>query len=145
MFEVPHLTEYKQILNDKPLTLTSRFKISYHLIINTIKNNSLTNISSQSLMNQEIGSELNQLTNELRDIDNSIDASKQQLTRTNTDVLDRCIELMELIPLSKNKIRKNFERELKYIHDENKFIEQDIVFIRNALNWKESEKRIRII
>ena len=79
LFDMPNLVDYKRILSNKPQMLESRFRISYNLIMNTIKNNGLSSISKESMMNQEINDEINQLTNELREIDNTIDASSHQV------------------------------------------------------------------
>ena len=141
LFDMPNLVDYKRILSNKPQMLESRFRISYNLIMNTIKNNGLSSISKESMMNQEINDEINQLTNELREIDNTIDASSHQVNRTSEDVLARYIELSELIPMSSNKIRKKLEREQNYIREENHFIDQDLKAYHHAKELRDSREQ----
>jgi len=133
LFRVPPLTDYKQIMNGKPQTLVSKFKLSYNLLLSLVDSgeNRLMEFIRKSMTNTDIQKQLRIIEDEIatikrksEDIDRVVSALK-----TPRHVLDKYSERME----KKNagglaqKKRKEIEREIQSMKEEWRNIEQDIL------------------
>ena len=148
LFDMPILSEYKHILSDKPQTLRSKFNVSYHLIFNLIKNSDLANVASSSMMNSEIQKELTHYKNELNNINTQIENHKTTLEnlRTSNDTLNEYIKLVDIFSIATNKTKKNTGRQMNYMKEENKFLEQDYkTYLRGSELQKKRENQIKTI
>ena len=145
LFEMPIISEYKHILSNKPQTLRSKFCISYHLILNTIKNKELESISASSLMNTEIQNELVHHKNDLTQTEIQLNNYKNNVEhlRTPKNILNEYIELNDILSISTNKTKKNALRNINYMKQENKFIEDDFENYKKGLEL-ELKREIQI-
>ena len=132
LFNLPLQNEYEKMLNGKPQSLVSKFRISYDLILNLIKNNQTTmqefiEFTKNSMVNREI---LNDISHQKSYIE-ELNITKQKLNektvflKTNQIVCNRYNDIQMLLPTLKNKKRKTMENELTQILKENPFCKED--------------------
>jgi len=133
---------YKNMMNGKPQTLTSKFKISYNLLLNLIDigDNNLVSFAKKSMVTGDLASQMKQLDSKISLVKGELDNSK--ICSTNLKIPRQTIE--EYIELQKNKLvsvnkkRKEIERKLEQICDQYKTIEQDTVTFKKTF-LKETE------
>jgi len=121
---------YKTMMNGKPQVLTSKFKISYNLLLNLldIGDQNLTQFASRSMITCDLDDQMKQinykmtsLQTELDNVNNSI-----KLLRTPMEVLDEYLELKKSVQTVFNKKRKEIERKIQHIIDNHRFLNQDL-------------------
>lgn len=134
---------YKTMMNGKPQTLSSKFKISYNLLLNLIDigDKNLTQFASRSMITgdlddqmKEIYSKMTKAQTELNNINNTV-----QNLRTPMEVLDEYLELKKSVCSAANKKRKEMERKMQNIVDNNRFLNQDL---QTYLKISQKEKEI---
>ena len=137
---------YKQMMNGKPQTLTSKFKISYNLLLNLldIGDNNLTQFASKSMITGDIDGQMKEIYGKIvlsqSELDNSNNYIK--MLRTPTNIICEYIDLQKNVKFAVNKKRKEMERNIQRIKDEYKFIEQDL---QSYLKVSEKEKEIQTL
>ena len=125
---------YKTMMNGKPQTLTSKFKISYNLLLNLIdiRDTNLVGFAKKSMVTDD-------LTGKMKQISSEMDKSQKEkdrldlcfdTMRTPRNVVEQYNELKEKKDNYANKKRKEMEKDIQKIKDEYKFIDQDIVTIQ---------------
>jgi superfamily II RNA helicase len=73
LFDLPMEYEYKTLLNGKPQVLTSKFSISYNLVLNILDSNkNCVNYLSNSMVQTEINTQVSILQKEKDDINNNL-------------------------------------------------------------------------
>ena len=128
----PTLNEYKTILSGTPQTLKSKFAISYHLLLNltSIGNLNFKDFIERSMMQEDIEKSKHFYERELISINNDIHVKEEQfnsLSRVPLEELETYTELIETLPMLKNKKRKNAERDINNIKEKhNKFFDNDL-------------------
>jgi superfamily II RNA helicase len=133
---------YKTMMNGKPQTLTSKFKISYNLLLNLldIGDKNLVQFASKSMITGDLDKQMGELytkmTKHQAELDNMNEYIK--LLRTPLDIIQEMIELRKNLQTSVNKKRKEIERRINQITESYKFINQDITSYLNVSN-KEKE------
>ena len=118
LFDLPTQTEYAMMLGGKPQSLVSKFRISYSLVLNLLKNGK-TNLTDYVafVRNSMVNDELNRsiMSNENRVNAKRAEMTalleKQQTLKTPIDVCKRCIEIEESLPMTSNKARRQLEKE----------------------------------
>ncbi len=137
---------YKQMMNGKPQTLTSKFKISYNLLLNLldIGDNNLTQFASKSMITGDIDGQMKEIYAKIvlsqSELDNSNNYIK--MLRTPTNIICEYIDLQKNVKFAVNKKRKEMERSIQRIKDEYKFVEQDL---QSYLKVSEKEKEIQTL
>ena len=133
---------YKLMMNGKPQILTSKFKISYNLLLNLldIGDNNLIKFSNRSMLTKdlenqikEICDKINILQNELNNIINCV-----KNLRTPINIIEEFVILQKNKETAINKKRKEIERQIQQIIDNYKFIDQDRISYQK-ISTKESE------
>lgn len=120
---------YKQMMNGKPQTLISKFKISYNLILNLldIGDKNLVNFANKSMITGDLDVQMKDVYNKISvlnaELDNMNSCAKN--LRTPYEVIEEYIELNKNKINAVNKKRKDIERRIQQIQDEYKFVEQD--------------------
>jgi len=135
---------YKQMMNGKPQALTSKFKISYNLLLNLIDigDKNIVSFASKSMVTGELDSQMGQIYQKMTNLQSELDNIRLYATslRTPIDVLQQFIEVKKTLPGLVNKKRKDAERQLQNMHDNYKFIEQDKSTFQK-LSLKETEMK----
>jgi len=133
---------YRRMMSGKPQTLTSKFKISYNLVLNLldIGDNKLVGFANRSMVTGDIASQMKQLEGKLAGLDGELANMKICSTnlRTPADTLERFVELQQARETAINKRRKEIERQIQQIREDNKFVEQDMGLYQR-ISAKEAE------
>ena len=133
---------YKQMMNGKPQILTSKFKISYNLLLNLldIGDNGLVKFASRSMVTGDLDSQMKQIYYKINNLTAELDNIKSYSNnlRTPIEVLQQFIELQKNRINSVNKKRKEIDRQLQQINDNYKHIEQDKISYQK-ISIKENE------
>ena len=120
---------YKTMMNGKPQILTSKFKISYNLLLNLldIGDKKLVQFANKSMVTGDLDNQMKEIYYKMTSLNGEIDNIKLCTSnlRTPIPVLQEFIELQTNRVNAVNKKRKDIERKLQNIHDNYKYIEQD--------------------
>ena len=123
-------TEVKQMMKGTPQTLTSKFKISYNLVLNLIDigETDYSSYTKRSMLQGNINT-LTQSYNEhniklQEDLDNMSLVLKG--SRTPIEIVEQYIELKQKRATSVNKKKKDVERQMQEITEQYKTVETDI-------------------
>jgi superfamily II RNA helicase len=120
---------YKTMMNGKPQTLSSKFKISYNLLLNLldIGDNNLVNFASRSMVTGDLDDQMKQIYYKITTANTELDNMKSNTShlRTPCEIIEQYIGLEKNIKFAVNKKRKEIERQIQNIRDNNKFIDQD--------------------
>jgi superfamily II RNA helicase len=143
LFQIPTMTEYKQILCGKPQQLISKFRIQYGLILNLIKNGRTTGFnefSEKSMIQNEISKYMFEQEKLIAELGGKQEKKSQAIGMFKTPY-DICLRYKELEDTHKsfvNKKRKDAEREMSNIQDTYRSIKQDVVTVREHLQILDS-------
>jgi superfamily II RNA helicase len=133
---------YKTMMNGKPQTLSSKFKISYNLLLNLldIGDNKLVNFASRSMVTGDLDNQMKQIYYKITTANTELDNMKSNSThlRTPNETIEQYIELEKNIKFAVNKKRKEMDRQIQNIRDNNKFIDQD-KFSYQKISVKEND------
>jgi superfamily II RNA helicase len=121
---------YKMMMNGKPQTLTSKFKISYNLLLNLldIGDNNLTQFASRSMITCELDDQMKEIYYKMTTLQTELDNVNNCVSqlRTPVEVLDEYLELKKSLHSVVNKKRKEMERKIQSIIDNHRFLNQDL-------------------
>ncbi len=133
---------YKNMMNGKPQTLSSKFKISYNLLLNLldIGDNNLVKFASRSMVTGDLYSQMKQIYYKITTANTELDNMKASSShlRTPGEIIEQYIELEKNVKFAVNKKRKEMERQIQNIRDNNKFIDQD-KFSYQKISVKEND------
>jgi superfamily II RNA helicase len=133
LFEMPSLTEYKNMLTGKPQSLTSKFKISYTLALSILsqqKDISIINeFVEKSLLAYDIKREIEFYNSKEKELEVILKTKREQLSfsRTPENKLREYREKTELIRTAVNSTKKKIRKELNDIETEYKFLQNDLL------------------
>jgi superfamily II RNA helicase len=135
---------YKTMMNGKPQTLTSKFKISYNLLLNLIDigDTNLVGFAKKSMVTDDLTSKMNHVSIEIE----KAQKEKERLDlcfdtmRTPKDIIHEYMDLQMNKDKYANKKRKEIEKEIQKIKDEHKYIEQDTATIDK---WNKQLEELR--
>jgi superfamily II RNA helicase len=117
------------MMNGKPQTLSSKFKISYNLLLNLldIGDNNLVNFASRSMVTGDLDNQIKQINYKITTANTELDNVKACSChlRTPCETIEEYIELEKNVKFAANKKRKEMDRQIQNIRDNNKFIDQD--------------------
>ena len=120
---------YKNMMNGKPQTLSSKFKISYNLLLNLldIGDTNLVNFARRSMVTGDLDKEIQMINQKMVKLNAELDTIKENsiYLRTPIEIIEEFINLEKDRPHSVNKKRKDIERRLCDIRENCKFIEND--------------------
>jgi superfamily II RNA helicase len=151
MFELPLLSEYKQILCGKPQTLISKFQCHYNLILKLFSssNENVAYFTSQSMSFNELQLQKQHTQETLNTMKKTLQDKEHTLTLLSTKTSDLKLyeELQEKLQYSKNKQRKLIERQIEtmqtsltksFTQDYQKYLEykqlkDDVINVENEL------------
>jgi superfamily II RNA helicase len=129
LFRNVESVNYKQMMSGKPQTLTSKFKISYNLILNLldIGDNKLVDFARRSMVTGDLDNQMKHLTLQITTLTSELENLKVCVDnlRTPIDAIEQFNCLQCERPNSVNKKRKDIERQLQQLYDTFKFIEKD--------------------
>ena len=136
LFRDTSATSYKTMMNGKPQTLSSKFKISYNLLLNLIDigDTNLVGFAKQSMITGDLNAQIRQLESEIEKCSQesaSLNASVDALL-TPRDVAEQYFELQSNKENYANKKRKEMEKEIQKIKDNYKNVDQDMIVLQKS-------------
>ena len=136
LFRDTSATAYKTMMNGKPQTLSSKFKISYNLLLNLIDigDTNLVGFAKQSMITGDLNAQIRQLESEIEKCSQesaSLNASVDALL-TPGDVAQQYFDLQSNKENYANKKRKEMEKEIQKIKDNYKNVDQDMIVLQKS-------------
>jgi superfamily II RNA helicase len=131
---------YRTMMKGRPQLLTSKFKISYNLLLSLVDigDNNFVGFSKRSMVTSDIDNELGELFEKISKATAEVDTMKIS-TRTPQLAIEEYLDLSNQKQMASNKKRKDLDRQMQSIADQYKFFEQDKSTIQKMIN-----KRIEI-
>ena len=140
LFDMPTSNEYKEILCGKPQTLVSKFRISFPVVLNLMRNNRCTmadfvDFVDKSMCKGDIAKTIASEREYLAKTKTDIEVAERALKDIPIDVCNRYLYLKNYIPTVSNKKRRDAEREVYEILSKNNncMLESEQVKKRNIL------------
>jgi superfamily II RNA helicase len=132
------LVDYKNMMNGKPQTLKSKFKISYNLLLNLIDigDNNFNNFARKSMVKDDLDVLLKDIYYKISNHQQELDKLEQQFhnIRTPIDVVNQYLELIYKKDNLVNKKRKEIEKQIEQIKEFNVNIEFDKIKVEKYNN-----------
>lgn len=129
LFRNVEYQSYKTMLRGKPQVLTSKFKISYNLLLNLIDIGDLkfTDFANKSMIKEDLDNELLDTQRQINKIDEDIKNNETMIghMKTPIEIVKEYLILNENQKSSVNKKRREIERRIQTILDEYKFVEKE--------------------
>lgn len=137
LFRDTSATAYKTMMNGKPQTLSSKFKISYNLLLNLIDigDANLVGFAKQSMITGDLNSQIRQVSLEIdkcTEESASLNACVEVLT-TPKEIVEQYFDLQSNKENYANKKRKEMDKEIQKIKDSYKNVEQDMVVLQKSV------------
>jgi|UniRef100_A0A6C0IM63 superfamily II RNA helicase len=142
LFRDIDLTNYRTMMHGKPQTLVSKFRVSYNLVFNLIASSlqSSTEATGQTKCLEFCNKSMiqHEISSQVSEYNKRIEHEKNELQRTNTalqsirtpvDIITTYGELKEKLNTSKNKVRKQLERDIKNIEDTHRYLKTDMTTV----------------
>ena len=134
LFRNVETLEIKTMMNGKPQKLTSKFKVSYNLLLNLVDigETDYTKYARRSMIQGDIDNEIKYYNDEIMKWDDEIKRIESSFTnlRTPKQIVEEYVLLLEQHPNTINKKRKEIERKIKGIIEDNKDINKDVDLIK---------------
>ena len=131
---------YKTMMNGKPQTLVSKFKISYNLLLNLIDigDQNFIEFSRRSMVKDDLDNQLKEIYDSMNKIQKEIDTLdvSRIYMRTPEEIIYEYIELLDKKPNTTNKKRKETEKRIQEIQSNYKFIESEKETIKKIKDKK---------
>ena len=129
LFNETGKTEYKNMIKGAPQRLSSKFKISYNLLLNLIDigTHDFIKFVNKSMITGDINNHIKSLSNEMKDITIQINENKKKLQYLNTplEVIKEYDSLNSTRLNFVNKKRKQVDRNIQLIKENHKNLEKD--------------------
>ena len=133
LFRDTSVLAYKTMMNGKPQTLTSKFKISYNLLLNLVDigDTNLVGFAKKSMVTGDLTGKMNHVSSEMDKCQKEIDRLNLcfDTMRTPRDIVEQYIELQGKKDKYANKKRKEIEKEIQKIKDEYKYVDSDLITV----------------
>ncbi len=134
LFRDTSATAYKTMMNGKPQTLSSKFKISYNLLLNLIDigDTNLVGFAKKSMVIDDLNREISHTSTEIEKCSQEVDRLNSciETMRTPKDVVEQYNKLQSNKENYANKKRKEMEKDIQKIKDEYKYIDQDMATLQ---------------
>lgn len=147
LFRDTNVMAYKTMMNGKPQTLKSKFKISYNLLLNLIDigETDYSCFAKRSMMQGDIEGQAQGLNLEIEKCKQEVDRLNLSIDtmRTPRDIVENYQDLQQNKEKYANKKRKEMEKEIQKIKDNNKYLEQDLVTIQKFCEKVEELARLK--
>lgn len=131
---MPFMTDYKMILSGKPQNFISKMRVSYQLLLALMKNGRVCNFDDfmkKSMIYDEL---LVEISNQ-RDLVQEKDALLSRMKDMNIpfELCKKYIELDGSLSMATNKKRKEIQRQMDMLTEENKGLTEKIKTMRKIM------------
>ena len=137
LFHEYESASYRTMMKGAPQTLTSKFKISYNLLLNLIDtgDTDLVDFSRKSMLTNEIDSELGDLLLRINQLQMEAYMEKSPFqTRTPIEVVEQYYNLCDQKQSAVNKKRKDIDRQIQAIVEQYRHLEQDKFVLKKVID-----------
>jgi superfamily II RNA helicase len=129
LFKNVDLAEYRIMMQGKPQSLVSKFKVSYNLLLNLIHidDQDYVDFCKKSMAQGDITRDLGSMIQEYEATEKEVQRIETSLEhlRTPVAVVQRYLEIETLQKLAVNKKRRELDNEVSKIEMDYKFVKQD--------------------
>jgi superfamily II RNA helicase len=133
LFRNVELPEYRRMMSGRPQKLTSKFKVSFNLVLNLLMtgDQEFLKFAQSSMVQTDIENELNQLAHEISSKEAQIVAIEETVSKLQTpvEVIQSYIKCRDARGSAVNKARRELDRKVATIKEENKSIDVDVRFV----------------
>jgi len=141
LFTLPSMNEYKNILGGIPQKLVSKYRISYSLILNLLKNGQTKDFhlfSNKSMIFNELLKTQNGINSEINVLTEKINKKLEYVNnaRTPRSICEHYIYLETTLKNSVNKKRKDAEKQLENIKSEYRYINDDFKSVQELIDME---------
>ena len=141
LFEMPCIQDYKQILCGKPQKLISKFKISYSIVLNLLKNGKTAGFHEfvdKSMLKKELESSISVTRRGMDELNMSYEKKTELLglLRTPIAICNEYMENESSFSMYSSKKRKEIERKLNGFKENYKWLLDDVSRIKEHANMK---------
>jgi len=146
LFHERETASYRTMMKGAPQTLTSKFKISYNLLLNLIDigDTDLIDFSRKSMLTNEIDSELGDILARINQLQMVAYMEKSPFqTRTPVEVVEEYYYLCDQKQSAVNKKRKDIEKQIQAIVEQHKHLEQDKFVLKNVIDSRRELVRLQ--
>ena len=152
MFELPELSDYRTILNNRPQTIYSKFKISYGLLLSQNQvakqqQDSIVDFIKKSIVQSDIAKEIRGVEHELDEV-NKVIANYENMITTSVSLTRHDYEKIKDLEFTinagmyKNKQRRVKQNELSDLKSQSKHFEREYQVYKNL---DEAKKQATIL
>jgi len=141
LFRSAEIISYKTMLKGAPQSLTSHFRLSYHLLLELIQQGKApATFSRKSLIQDDVERQIGGIKRDIVNMQSEIDRYEESIKHIRTPIVTvrEYISLNQNRPFSVNKKRKDIDRQLQTIKDEHKYVDADM----NTLNVYDEKRRL---
>lgn len=149
LFDLPTATEYKAMLGGKPQTLISKFRISYPLILNLLRNGKgkttdFIEFVNKSMISEELSASKQAAILELATSEESCKRAQECIAhlRTPEEICRQYIAAELGAKTTVNKKRKDFDKQMRDIRETHKFVMDDIAKIHDLDKKAENTREL---
>jgi superfamily II RNA helicase len=130
LFKPIDMTEYKKMMSGKPQKLVSKFKISYHLVLNLLASEEGTSFVKNSMIQQDIDADLKEYEKLEAGLREQLE--KHSLAHAVTPVisLERYNECLNEVDFLRNKKKKDMEKEILDLEETYPSIKSDLTMLK---------------
>lgn len=143
LFDLPTQSDYVTMLGGKPQSLVSKFRISYSLVLNLLKNGKYAMSDyiafvRNSMVSDELNGSIELHEQRIVKIMTACDELRklQVNLKTPMDICNRYMEISELLPMSVNKKRRQLEKEQNAIIKEYTHCKADSSYTKRILEFE---------
>jgi superfamily II RNA helicase len=142
LFDMPSIQEYRQILCGKPQKLVSKFKISYSIVLNLLKNGKTAEFHEfvdKSMMKKELENSVSMTRNAVGELYESYEKKTGllELMRTPIDICKEYIENEVCSTMYSSKKKKEMERKMACYKDSYKWLLEDVARLKEYESIKQ--------
>jgi len=128
------------MMHGMPQTLSSKFKISYNLLLNlvSIGDNNFTEYAKRSMIQGDIDADLKSLDEQIVLHSATNKSANDIMLRTPRDIVEEYMSLQEDIKTAINKKRREMERRITNIKDEYKLVDTDVAILKKYVEKQQT-------
>jgi superfamily II RNA helicase len=137
LFDLPTASEYKAILCGSPQSLVSKFRVSFPVVLNLMRNSKcmmedFVDFVDKSMITRELATHIETERKYCAELETKYDTMNGiiKTLRTPFEICARYNEIKAMIPMTANKRRKELERELNRLVDNHRTCIADAEHIR---------------
>lgn len=130
LFKPIDMTEYKKMMSGKPQKLVSKFKISYHLVLNLLASEEGTSFVKNSMIQQDIDAELKEYEKVEAGLREQLEKHSLANAVTPIEYLERYNDCLHEVDFLRNKKKKDMEKEILTLEETYPSIKEDLFMLK---------------